>query len=135
MKKITMLFVFCLVLFTACKKDDGPTPADAFVGNYNVVETYTPSGGVAQNYEFEMSIIRLSDNEVQIKKISDIDIISANASANTLTFTDKTILNDGNQFKVTGTATLSGTNLQMNYTFRNTSGVIVATATATATKK
>ena len=120
--------ILTVSLFTSCEKEDD---RDAFVGTWNVNETWTISGwgSGTDNYTITISKSSTADNGIIVSSFGDIDVtINATVSGSSVTIPSQTVYYDGDAVNVSGSGSLSGSTLIYNY---NIIGLWFATCTAT----
>lgn len=111
--------------------------ASAFIGTYNVAETYVIAGGGGTFTENFSSVITAGSDAKKIT-LSNFSLSGQNITADLETTTSlkinaQTITVSGNQFTAIGTGSIAGSTVTLNYTLAQ-GGVVVLTVTDIYTK-
>jgi len=126
MKKTTLLGILLIAItfFTGCKKDNGSSPTDSFVGIYNVTESWAENGKTLTKSDFSMTALKSTQNnyEILLNNFANYGAgITAEAyiNGNTITIPKQTLPNskviDGSGTRTDTTLTITYTESSKNY--------------------
>ena len=140
MKKVSkilgLLLLVTIVIFQSCsKEEDKPTPTpdnEKFTGTYNVTENC--DGDI---YSFSMTITASGTSALLINNFNDdFYNVNANVSGSTFTMPVQDMIVDDETYRLTsGSGTLSGTTLTMNYQIYDVEEEYTDNCNCTATKQ
>lgn len=113
----TLTFV-TLLIFNSCKKEE-KDPRDDYVGTFSITENWTNIFGGSGTDTYSLSITKSSvdADKIILNNLGDLfSGISAIVNGNNFTITSQLTSYSGNSWRVSGSGTLTGTYISINYT-------------------
>lgn len=113
----TLAFVSLLIL-NSCKKEE-KDPRDDYVGTFSVTESWTSVLGGSGTDSYSLSIAKSSVDEekIIINNLGDLfNGISAIVNGSNFTITSQLTSYNGYSWRISGSGTLTGTYISINYT-------------------
>ncbi len=113
---LAVVSIICLTLTSSCKKE--VDDRDAFVGQWNVNETYTLVGGGSGTDTYTITISKSSttDNGIVITQFGGGNVaVNATVSGSALSIPNQTINSGGDLWNISGSGNISGNTLIFTY--------------------
>ena len=122
MKKIfTLLSASLLValIITSCTKKEETDDRDAFVGTWNLSETYTIPGwgSGTDNYAITISKSPVNDNGVIITNFGNVGLtVEGTVNGTSMSIPSQNVTYEGEIVSLSGSGSIAGSTLILNYT-------------------